>query len=308
MPTMTRTPHEDRVLAFYQSLGPERGSRVKANTDLTAAIKTDLQNMNLADLAAHMVAAIERRAWEEIAEYPGTTKGAVKQLNFTQWVSSQLFTTPYELMRILTGHVADADTAANAAIAVITATDEEDHEQLLALTRDSAGAGTNQRGWYSMLKAKAEECNGRWTAATVVLNERRTGKVGAPIGNQNAKKNNAPGHGALSDPLPGIQEGKRQPTSERERRMRHYRKLLKDEAARSKAGLSLENVQAAYDMGMRDDKVPLAELDRIAGYAHSRDDRLRLSISNTPEQVAERLMAFYGSDVARNIGRLLLES
>ena len=212
------TSHERRVLDWYRQFEDTYAEKLQVNYKIHTSLSTAIKNCDVRELAWQMQRAIQHRAWEDMPEYPGSpTQGKVLHLSFTEWVEEYLFTNVDGLVRIMSGHLPQANEAGEAVIAVIDAVHAEDPQMLKTLMSDYSTEGSNLPGWQKLIASKAAECNGKWTEAASHLADITAGKVGAPEGNDNAAKdkNNAPSGGALNDD--SKQAGKRQPKSERQR-------------------------------------------------------------------------------------------
>jgi hypothetical protein len=291
------TSHERRVLDWYRQFEDTYAEKLQVNYKIHTSLSTAIKNCDVRELAWQMQRAIQHRAWEDMPEYPGSpTQGKVLHLSFTEWVEEYLFTNVDGLVRIMSGHLPQANEAGEAVIAVIDAVHAEDPQMLKTLMSDYSTEGSNLPGWQKLIASKAAECNGKWTEAASHLADITAGKVGAPEGNDNAAKdkNNAPSGGALNDD--SKQAGKRQPKSERERQRIRYRGLKDSPEACSKLGITTEGAQAAFDAMCRSRTISLAEVARIAGFKENPRKRIELSGALTPAQAKAKLIAFYGEE------------
>jgi hypothetical protein len=283
------TSHERRVLDWYRQFEDTYAEKLQVNYKIHTSLSTAIKNCDVRELAWQMQRAIQHRAWEDMPEYPGSpTQGKVLHLSFTEWVEEYLFTNVDGLVRIMSGHLPQANEAGEAVIAVIDAVHAEDPQMLKTLMSDYSTEGSNLPGWQKLIASKAAECNGKWTEAASHLADITAGKVGT-------NRYTAPS-AASGAALDGTKGEDRKPKSERERQRIRYRGLKDSPEACSKLGITTEGAQAAFDAMCRSRTISLAEVARIAGFKENPRKRIELSGALTPAQAKAKLIAFYGEE------------
>ena len=284
------TPAERKIHDWYQQFDADYAEKLRSNYGIHCSLVNAIQGCNVRELAWELQRAVQRRAWEDMPEYPGSpTQGKVLHLSFVEWVTSYLHTSVDDLMRIMSGQLPDADKAGEAAISVIDAMHSEDPEALKVLMH--ASPDSNLPGWRQLVDGKAKECNGKWTECATHLSDITAGKV---TRGTDGKFTRAAGHAAWSDDTKGAD---RKPTSERERQRIRLRGLKDNPEKCAELGITTEGAQAAFDAMCRSSTIPLAEVGRIAGFQSGcSDKRLRLSPAITPAQAKAKLIAFYGKE------------
>jgi hypothetical protein len=295
------TPAERKIHDWYQQFDADYAEKLRSNYGIHCSLVNAIQGCNVRELAWELQRAVQRRAWEDMPEYPGNaTQGKVLHLSFVEWVESKLHIRVDDLMRLMSGQLPDADKAGEAAISVIDAMHQEDPEMLKVLMH--ASTNSNLPGWRQLVDGKAKECNGKWSVCASHLSDITAGKVGGNGSNQHSKSNATP-DGALLDET----RSHRQPKDERERQRIRFRGLKDNPEKCAELGITTEGAKAAFEAMCNSRTIPLVEVGRIAGFKEKPRKRIELSGAITPAQHYEKALAFFGEEHVRQFIQIAQE-
>ena len=169
------TPQERAIHEWYQQFETDYRDKLKHNISVTSSVIKAINGCDVRQLAHDLEHAIRLRVWEDLPTGLAQERHRkVEHFTFLQWCEQVLFTSPDELMRIMSGHLPDANTAGEAAIAVIDQVSSEEPDMLKVLTHQAPG--TNLPGWRQLVDSKAKECNGKWSECAAYLSDVMLGR------------------------------------------------------------------------------------------------------------------------------------
>jgi len=298
------TQHElaaiDAAEEWLKTLPPE----IRAHTVSTQALKEHWITNSPKQLAIAFVDCVKQQAWDGIAYMASVeNKREVRRYTPLQWMRECIGAEPDGLMRTVAGHLPNAEEASAAAITMIELMKSEEPDTLRELCRDYRHGESNMLGWNNLFKM-LQEADPVWGEAQAELQEAVKNKPGAPEGNTNNNKVNAPHRGALtSDPT--LAEN-RQPTDRKSRLVRTLSNLKNDPTACKEKGTTPEKVSTALTRLVRGLTPSIEAAKREAGIATSTKPTGGLGVRGAADDVAKRLIRVVGADHAKRIAEAVL--
>lgn len=293
------TEHEQRANTdaekWLQSLPPE----IRAHTVSTQALKEHWITNSPKQLAITFVDCVKQRAWDGIAYMPSVeSKREVRHYTPLEWMRECIGAEPDELMRTVAGHLPNAEEASAAAVTIIDLLKNEEPDTLRELCHDYRHGESNMLGWNNLFKM-LQGANPVWAQAQAQLQEAVKGRPGAPVGNQNAsKENNAAQRAALNDPTLGAD---RKPKDRKSRLIRTLTNLKENPEVCKEKGTTPEKVQEALTKLVRGITPSVEAAKREAGIAMPTKPAGGLGIRGAADDVARRIIATVGAEHARRI-------
>jgi hypothetical protein len=273
------------------------------------ALRQALNDDNPRMVAIHLANCLRDRVWETgIAYLPGhatmqkmrTFDGAL------EWMEQELKTNPDTIMRRLTGAHPRIDDATAAAKALLAEVAKEDLDAFKSFMGDCRDGDDNLPGWRTLLNAQANMLNGLWTETAALAETLTIDPRGAPVGNQNAAKENNSAHCAELFPArPADGRGKDgKPTDRRGRAIRTFLNLQKNPEACVAKGTTPERVEAAYSRLIRG-LTTVEGAKREAGIAAPKPNG-GLGIKGPAAEVAVRVVRELGPERAAELAKAIL--
>ena len=273
---------------------------IRTNTVATEVLQQHWITNSPRQMAQTLADCIKQRVWEGVAYMPSVpSKREVRSYAPLEWLRECIGAEPDELMRVLAGQQLTKEDTEPAAIEMIRLMEEAEPVTLRELWDDHQVGESTMVGWGGLIK----QCG--WEAKLQEEGALRN-DPGAPKGNTNASKNNAPHRGALnSDPT--LSEANRCPKDRKSRLIRTLSNLKADPETCKAKGTNTEKVGAALSRLVRGLTPSVEAAKREAGIAAKRKVNAGLGIRGPAQDVAKRVIRDVGKDAAKAIAIAILE-